>query len=328
MKGLVSVIIPIYNVEKYLKECLESVLRQTYGNIEIILVDDGSTDSSGYICDEYKTVDERIIVIHKDNGGLSDARNVGLDIANGEYLVFIDSDDYVSQFFIEIMVSSIKRNRTKISVLDHGVQFWDEDGRSVELAKTTGDYSEIVCDTKQALELMFYQSISTGAQYIVCHREIIGNIRFPVGYYYEDVATTYKFVGNTDRVVIVNSGLYAYRKREDSIVRQSYSEKKLICLTILEELENSELIKKYDLVDAAISRGFSLVFSVFLQVPKTDYKAKKELWDCIKKYRYSLISNKSKNIRMKAKYAAVISYLGMNISYWVGRKVGRKQTFK
>ena len=98
---LITVIIPVYNVEKYLKECLESIINQTYKNLEIILIDDGSTDASGEICDEYSKRDNRIRVVHKANGGLSSARNLGLDIANGEYVTFIDSDDYIDLEFMK-----------------------------------------------------------------------------------------------------------------------------------------------------------------------------------------------------------------------------------
>ena len=106
----ISVIIPVYNVEKYLKRCLDSVINQTYKNLEIILIDDGSTDKSGNICDEYAAKDKRIIVIHKENGGLSDARNKGLDICTGDYISFIDSDDWIENGFYEYVVNNVKDN--------------------------------------------------------------------------------------------------------------------------------------------------------------------------------------------------------------------------
>lgn len=111
---LISVIIPIYNVEKYLKKCIDSIINQTYKNLEIILVDDGSPDNCGKICDEYAKKDQRIRVIHKKNGGLSDARNAGIDIAKGKYIAFVDSDDYVEKEYIEIMYKELKKNNVKI----------------------------------------------------------------------------------------------------------------------------------------------------------------------------------------------------------------------
>ena len=105
--ALVSIIVPVYNVEKYLKKCVDSIINQTYKKIEIILIDDGSTDNSSIICDYYSKIDSRINVVHKKNGGLSDARNRGLDIANGEYICFIDSDDYVNLSFVEDLYNAL-----------------------------------------------------------------------------------------------------------------------------------------------------------------------------------------------------------------------------
>ena len=110
----VSVIVTVYNVEKYLDECVNSIINQSYSNLEIILVDDGSSDTSGQKCDTYKAVDNRIKVIHKKNGGLSDARNVGIEIATGEYISFIDSDDYVSEIFIESLVNKVNNTDCKV----------------------------------------------------------------------------------------------------------------------------------------------------------------------------------------------------------------------
>lgn len=114
MNKLVSVIVPVYNVEKYLERCINSIIQQSYNNLEIILIDDGSTDASGKICDEYKEKDDRIIVIHKENGGLSDARNAGIKIFTGEYVTFIDSDDYVSKNMVSNMLDILEKSSCRI----------------------------------------------------------------------------------------------------------------------------------------------------------------------------------------------------------------------
>ena len=125
MEDVVSVIVPVYNVEQYIRKCIESILNQTYNKMEIILVDDGSTDNSGIICDEYSKRDKRIKVIHKINGGLSDARNAGLDICTGDYIVFVDSDDYIKNNMIEMLHKDILEKRADISVCSY---FFDNDG--------------------------------------------------------------------------------------------------------------------------------------------------------------------------------------------------------
>ena len=122
---LISVIVPVYNVEKYLKKCVNSITSQTYENLEILLVDDGSTDLSGQICNEFEKNDARIKVIHKKNGGLSDARNAGLDRAKGQYYAFIDSDDYIQDNTIEIMLNAVKKNKSEISVCNM-IRFLEE----------------------------------------------------------------------------------------------------------------------------------------------------------------------------------------------------------
>ena len=129
MNKLVSIIIPVYNVEKYLAECIESVLKQTYQNIEILLIDDGSPDNSGKICDEYEEKDSRVRVIHKENGGVSSARNVGLEQANGEYITFIDSDDFVSESYIEELYIALENGNSDLAFCKYnhynGLEFQD-----------------------------------------------------------------------------------------------------------------------------------------------------------------------------------------------------------
>ena len=134
----ITVIIPVYNVEKYLEQCIKSVIGQTYKNLEIILVDDGSTDKSGQICDKYAELDDRIFVIHKANGGLSDARNAGLEILSGEYVTFVDSDDYVSPIYIEAFYYAINMcPDTELVIEKDYMRFMD--GKTAELADTLWD---------------------------------------------------------------------------------------------------------------------------------------------------------------------------------------------
>ena len=124
---LVSIIVPIYNVEKYLDRCIQSILNQSYENLEIILVDDGSPDRSSEICDEYRKSDQRIKVVHKENGGLSDARNAGLILAKGKYIIFLDSDDYIEHTMVEDAVTVLEKNDSDIVIWGYYADFVDED---------------------------------------------------------------------------------------------------------------------------------------------------------------------------------------------------------
>lgn len=326
MQPLVSVIIPIYKVEKYICECVDSVLRQRYQNLEIILVDDGSPDRCGEICEEYKKRDRRIVVIHKENGGLSDARNAGIDIAKGEYISFIDSDDYISPYFYEIVMSIFEKSNFDMVALCRGEDFWDGMDSGTKLAGNSKDYTYHECSVKDALMLMFYQKIATGAQFKICKKELFKNVRFPVGYYYEDVATTYKLFLKAEKMAVIDSKLYAYRKRFDSIIRQEFNEKKMSAVNIFNELmEKEELMKDKQLKKAVISRSFSMLFSVFLQVPYADQIHRKQLWNEIKKCRTSVLCDTSKLMRKKNKIASMVSYLGPFASYYIGRALGQKE---
>jgi len=321
---LISVIIPVYNVEKYLHECINSIIGQTYHNLEIILIDDGSTDSSGVICDEYEKQDSRIIVLHKKNGGLSDARNAGLDNCRGEYIAFVDSDDYISPYFIEIMLYNIIDFQADMVTLAEWVDFWDGDIILPDLALHNRDYKAQVINSEIVLQMMFYQRIATGAPFIFCKKDIFKEIRFPYGYLYEDLATTYKAFIKANKVVLLRSKLYVYRHRKDSIVQRSFSKEKLICLTIANELYKDVCIYNIKLKKAVITRIFSTIFSVFLQVPEDNEAVQRLLWDKIKIYRWSILCDRSTLMRRKDRVAAILSFLGMRFVWKLGRKFGQK----
>lgn len=323
MDNLVTVIIPVYKVEKYLPKCIESVQKQTYKNLDIILVDDGSPDSCGEICDKYAKNDSRIRVIHKVNGGLSDARNAGLDIARGSSISFIDSDDYVSPEFIRVMHYVMTITDSEIVALHSGTNFWDGE-EEVDFKASIADTHFEKVKPNDAIKRMLYTKIGTGAPFKLYKKELWNDVRFPKGYLYEDVATTYKLFMKAKQAAIIDESLYAYRLRGDSIVRQKFSKKKMICLDIAEQLIGD--IKEYDnsLLPAAISRVYSMVYSVFLQVPKDDSEDMIRLWKWMKKYRAQIIHDKSPLVRKKNKYGAIISYLGKNASYYIGRKFGQK----
>ena len=211
--SLVSVIVPVYNVEKYISQCINSILKQTYSNIEVILVDDGSTDDSSSICDEYMKDNPKIRAYHKNNGGLSDARNYGIDRASGEYILFVDSDDLIRPNLISLAMNAIKKNSLDIVFFSY-YKFDCNDKIKYEPSK----YPDIsVGNSTEFLSLLFGKVIENFAWSIIAKKELYQNLRFPKGRTYEDKALTYRLIGAARRLGSLPAPLYGYRIRENSI---------------------------------------------------------------------------------------------------------------
>lgn len=213
---LISVIIPIYNVEKYLKKCIDSIINQTYKNLEIILVDDGSPDNCGKICDEYAKKDQRIRVIHKKNGGLSDARNAGIDIAKGKYIGFVDSDDYIETDMYEYLYNILIENSSDISICDY--EYYYEKNNTI--GKSNNVKMNETVDKKEALRRLMGNSIGNYAWNKLYKRDLFNNVRYPVGRKMEDCGTTYKLFYLSNKITIGNERKYYYLQRDDSILHK------------------------------------------------------------------------------------------------------------
>jgi glycosyltransferase involved in cell wall biosynthesis len=212
-KDLISVIVPVYKVEKYLEKCIESVLKQTYTNLQIILVDDGSPDNCGKICDEYAKKDSRIEVIHKINGGLSDARNVGINRANGRYIGFVDSDDYIKEDMYEKLINLIKEYDADISICN----LYDViDGKEYVRNKDNGihEYSRI--DILK--EILLDKNIQSYAWNKLYKKELFDEIKYPIRKKYEDIGTTFYLFEKCNKIVVTSEPEYYYLKRADSLV--------------------------------------------------------------------------------------------------------------
>ena len=208
----ISVIIPIYRVEQYLCKCVESVLTQTYHDLEIILVDDGSPDGCGKICDEYAERDERVKVIHKPNGGVASARNAGLDAATGEWIGWVDSDDWAEPALFETLLQGALETGAEISVCGH----WEEyRGR-----REVSGWQELrVLDTEQALgELLENGRMKNLLWDRIFHRTLFDGLQFPEGRTYEDIAVMHWLFLRAEKVACLPEVLYHYRQREGSIV--------------------------------------------------------------------------------------------------------------
>lgn len=220
--SLVSVIIPVYNVRPYLAEALDSVLQQTYGNIEVIIIDDGSTDGSGAVCDAYSAKDARVRVVHQENKGLSHARNVGLDLISGSAVAFLDSDDAYHPDFLAEMVSSMVREKADIVLCRYTIH--KTEGRLIQNEREKL-YPAVRCgkyDRVGALRALADGSIGVSVWNKLFRRELWEDIRFPNGHIYEDLDKMYRVFDLCKTVCVMDQPLYLHRKRPGSIT-QTYS---------------------------------------------------------------------------------------------------------
>lgn len=263
MNSKVSVIIPVYNIEAYLERCIKSIINQQYSNLEIILVDDGSTDSSPEICDSYAREDTRIKVIHKKNGGLADARNAGLDIVTGDYIAFIDSDDYIHKDMFQVMLKVLKENDLSIVECNYKKTKASLD---VSYYENTKDSSDVTIFSKRnaVVNAIMDHKLKNVVTNKLYKKELWEEMRYPKGKIFEDVAMTYKIINQCEHIGKIENAFYYYFQREDSIVNSSFSVNKLDhCTALLEILEFIE--KEYPEVAPLCSLQFHLTAMGYLQ---------------------------------------------------------------
>ena len=228
----ISIIMPVYKVEKYLSACIESIIAQTYQNLEIILINDGSTDSCPQICDDYALKDDRIIVIHQQNAGVAVARNNGLKNITGDFVSFIDADDIIIPTFYEKMLESLTQN--KADVVECGfVRFANNTEINNELDR--GKISEEIYDTEKALELLIKEEIKQMPCNKLFTAKVNEGIIFPSGRKHEDDFWAYQIIGNAKRVVRRNEVLYFYRTHVESNMGRPYNLTRLDGLSAVEE---------------------------------------------------------------------------------------------
>lgn len=219
-----SVIVPVYNVEKYLKRCINSILNQEYSYFELILVDDGSTDKSGNICDEYADKDKRIRVIHKENSGLSSARNIGIDVASGSYISFIDSDDYINPNMFKRLMDIANNNNTDIVSCNY-IEFEGDKCDSI-IVKDKKEYQYNNIEALKNYLLDFNnenKKIHTVVWNKIYKKELFNGIRFPMGKIFEDGYVTYKLLYISKKIFHIEDELYYYFRREGSISKSKFS---------------------------------------------------------------------------------------------------------
>ena len=214
-ESLVSCIVPVYNVEKYLNQCIESIVSQTYKNIEIILINDGSTDTSPEICDRWEKKDERIIVIHKKNGGLSSARNEGLNQRKGEWVVFIDSDDYVHPQFIEILLEEVKNNKVLMACCNYKSGKLDNDILSEKCYEKEGRKVKLPIEQKSFYNIS--NDMVVAAWNKIFHYSLFHRFQFLEKKIHEDYGLVFFLMGELEEYVKIEFPLYYYRNNEEGI---------------------------------------------------------------------------------------------------------------
>lgn len=309
-KNKVSIIVPIYNVEAYLERCLESIIRQSYWYIEVILVDDGSEDKSGMICEMYAKKDSRLKVIHKTNGGLSDARNVGIDACTGDFLFFLDSDDFIQEHTIEIMLDAAVRYSADI--VECGVQYFYQDNVDWDSDENT----EKVYDGNQILYSILNYDFKIMAWNKLYRRYLFDTIRFPKGKINEDEFTVPYVVEKCNKYVVINKKCYGYYQRTGSIMNSYFSEKNLEVMEILKN-RYTYFKKKYDgRYDEVILYHF-LCTCTYLKVKAKKNAANKKIIAIIDKEIENVYSEliTNKNITQKIKYKAIITKMLPKITF-------------
>lgn len=286
---LISVILPIYNVEKYLPACMESIFAQTYHNLEIILVDDGSTDNCGGLCDEYAEKNKRVVVYHKKNGGVSETRNYGLEQARGEYITFVDPDDYIDSDYVEYLLLLINRYHSRMSICQHRVRY---NNGSV---KEMGSAGEEELTAQRCLERMLYHDvIDTSAWGKLYHRDLFDGVRYPVNKIFEDAAITYKLMMRCEKIAISYESKYTYVFHNNSIVNSEFKKSKLDLLEVTDKMAEDISQTYPELKKAAVRRQVYARFSTLNQMlESTGYpEIKKELIEYIKRHKKDIFCNR------------------------------------
>jgi glycosyltransferase involved in cell wall biosynthesis len=331
--GKISVIIPVYNTEKYLYRCIDSVIKQTHKNLEIILVDDGSTDNSGKICDWYKNKDSRIRVIHKKNAGQSSARNIGIELATGDYIVFVDSDDWIAENIYEHCIELAETK--KCDIVDFKVVFTSDETKKFE-PKTV--YTTELIEGKEILRNYLLKGQTEVAPFSPCRklykRSLFQTIRFPEGKINEDIATNYRILMNCRKLVVTNKIGYYYFQNSASTTRNGLRKRDFNLLDVCEELQILTKNENYTdikyLVEVKYARSyFSLLAKVaFYGIDDKELNMKEVISKLTKKLRqnYFLLMNSPMPLNRKLMVTALcinIKCLSipLYIYKWVSKEV-------
>lgn len=327
---MISVIVPVYRVESYIEYCIQSIQNQTYKDLEIILVDDGSDDGCPEICDRYAKEDRRIKVIHKKNEGLASARNVGLEAATGEYISFVDSDDYIQAEMYEVMVAFLERN-PDINIAMCRYKQVEETDHTVYLDTATKDFYTL--DHDAIVKEMFSEQY---AMYVVVwnklyRRTVWENLRFPVGKLHEDEFVSYKFLYEQKRIGIYYDRFYHYRKRQGSITQEKEVQSYLDCTQALQQKINFFREKEQNEYAMCVNRSLSTLIYYFQCIKKKgDKKSAAQIrniflkeWKRAKKEIYKELPKERRSYFSSFAISEFVLHLYMPL-YWKGLSIVRK----
>jgi glycosyltransferase involved in cell wall biosynthesis len=313
---LISIIVPIYNVEKYLQRCLDSIRAQTYENIEIILIDDGATDMSGKIADQNAEQDKRINVIHQSNAGLSAARNRGIDQSRGEYLTFIDSDDYIAADYVEYLYDLLKNTHFQSPLaICSLMNVYSETGKQTNC----GNNTETILSGHDCIEKMCYHDlVDTCAYAKLGKRELYRQVKFPVGKLFEDIGTTYLLFAQCETVACGFKPKYYYVIRNDSIVTGNFKLSKLDLLEMTDQMAEYVGEKYPDLKEAALRRQVYARFSTLNQMLDTSQARvqRKQIIKFLRKYRRKVLDNPRTPRRDRMAFYLLASGFPVYKTFW------------
>ena len=319
MDPIISIIVPIYNVDKYLSRCIDSILNQTFKKFELILVNDGSTDNSGVVCEEYANKDNRIKVIHKSNGGVSSARNSGLHAAKGEYIGFVDPDDYIDESMYGKLYGLCIENDSDIAIC----KFSREINGKIQASDETGKVLKF--NNIEAMNELFKGNLY---RFSLCNKlfnkKCFNNISFPEGRIHEDLSTTYRLFANSKNSTYINYCGYIYVKRENSILTSKFNEKRLQAFIGWDEIIEF-MDKNYKKLMNQIIATFTYwcmdnISYILKQVDDVDKK--KKYLNTIREYTTKYYSYIKENSILSRRYKLKIRILNLNYELFIySRKI-------
>jgi len=307
MNPKISIIVPVYNVENFIQSCIESILDQTINDFELILVNDGSTDQSGNICDEYSKRDKRIIVIHKENGGQSSARNRGIDVAKGDYLGFIDSDDWIHRDMYKILFTKAMETNAEITACNLMQYNKDSEGHLY-----SNNITDQLFDRTSAMnELYLNERLTFSPCNKLYKKELFKGIRFKEGYILEDMDFAYRIIHQANGIYYTGQAFYNYRYNDKSTMRKAFSKKRLDEFEVRKNMYLFYLNNYPNQANEVYAEWFLTGLILYINIEKyySDEKNQyKHLIDIDRKIAKSLISKKGYNRKKKLLLAiAVVS---------------------